>query len=289
MISWGVSWPSGKVLSTYGSPISLGFLRFAFVFITLIPILAGLKINMKVRREGFWLLLLSGVLLAVYNLLFLIGLKMGFAGAGAVVVTTLNPVMAYALGLVLDRRLPDRYETIGLVAGLVAGFFLLRLWTSYEEISAAGNLYFLGAACVWAVVSKLTSRARHYGTSISFSLWMYLITTLVIALITDFQDVGHMLASGDLRFWANMLLFSFIVTTLATTFFFFATTQMGAERASSFIFLVPAAAALSAWLFLDEQIQLHTIIGGLLGVFAVFQLNRVGKQGKIDKSMGKTA
>lgn len=278
MLSWGVSWPSGKVLSGYGSPISLGFLRFVFVFITLLPIMVVLRLDLKVARQGMGLLLISGILLAAYNLLFLQGLKVGFAGAGSVLLTTLNPVMAYALGLFLERRAPNRYEAFGLLAGLAAGFFLLKLWSSYQEIRAAGNLYFLAAAAVWAVLSKLTSSARHYGASISFSLWMYLITVGAIGLVTDFTDVGHMLTTGDLRFWANMVLFSFIVTTLATTFYFFATTQLGAERAGSFIFLVPAAGAFSAWLFLDEQIYSHTIIGGLLGIFAVYQLNRVGKQ-----------
>jgi drug/metabolite transporter (DMT)-like permease len=38
--------------------------------------------------------------------------------------------------------------------------------------------------------------------------------------------------------------------------------------------MVPLSAAFGSWLFLDEVIQLHTIIGGLLGIGAVYILNK---------------
>jgi len=75
-------------------------------------------------------------------------------------------------------------------------------------------------------------------------------------------------------FWLNLLFSSIGVTALATTVYFYTTTRMGAEKASSFIFLVPLGAALSAWLFIGEQILPHTAIGGLLGIVAVYVMNK---------------
>ena len=53
-----------------------------------------------------------------------------------------------------------------------------------------------------------------------------------------------------------------------------ATTVIGAERASTFIFLVPVSAILTSWFTLGEVIELHTIVGMLLGVSAVMLINK---------------
>jgi drug/metabolite transporter (DMT)-like permease len=60
----------------------------------------------------------------------------------------------------------------------------------------------------------------------------------------------------------------------------------GAEKASSFIFMVPLGAAVSAWLLLGEHIQIHTAIGGILGISAVYMINiRRKKQPKAVESI----
>ena len=84
----------------------------------------------------------------------------------------------------------------------------------------------------------------------------------------------HTIANADFRFWGNMFFSATITTALATTFYFAATSRIGASKASSFIFMVPFSAALGSFLFLGEVIEWHTIVGGLLGIAAVYILNR---------------
>ena len=79
---------------------------------------------------------------------------------------------------------------------------------------------------------------------------------------------------ADFRFWGNMFFSATITTALATTFYFAATSKIGASKASSFIFMVPFSAALGSFIFLGEIIEWHTIVGGLLGIAAVYILNR---------------
>jgi drug/metabolite transporter (DMT)-like permease len=88
--------------------------------------------------------------------------------------------MAYTLGIILKRSAPSRNEALGLLLGLVAGCILLKIWNSFHILVESGNLYFLLAAFSWAVMSKFTSRASSYGSSLSFSLWQYLITLLCL-------------------------------------------------------------------------------------------------------------
>ena len=144
-------------------------------------------------------------------------------------------------------------------------------------ILASGNVYFLLAAFTWAVMSKLTSKAGSYGSSLSFSLWQYIVTLLCLLPMMDVQELQAAIHIQDELFWINLIFSSAIVTSLATTVYFYATTRLGPEKASSYIFMVPLAAAVSSWLFLDEHILPHTIFGGMLGMLAVYIINKKGK------------
>jgi drug/metabolite transporter (DMT)-like permease len=88
------------------------------------------------------------------------------------------------------------------------------------------------------------------------------------------EEVLTLTASTELLFWGNLLFASIITTTLATTVYFFATAKIGAEKASSFIFTVPFSAALSSFLILGEKIEWPTIVGGFIGILAVWMINR---------------
>jgi drug/metabolite transporter (DMT)-like permease len=274
MTCWGISWTSGKILSGYGDPLTISFLRFAVTSASLLAILLFMKEKLTIAQEGFTDLVVASLLISVYTFLFFKGLTVGKAGAGGVLVTVLNPIIAYAIMLVLARRKPTRNESIGLVLGLFAGVVLLRLHSGYKDLLNAGNLFFLVAAFSWAVLSRFTARATRYGSSITFSFWLYTLSTVFMAIITGWIPAWKVMESGDVLFWGNMFFSATITTSLATTFYFMATARIGASKASSFIFMVPFSAAIGSWIFLNEAIELHTIIGGVLGIAAVYILNK---------------
>ncbi|MCF8449394.1 MAG: DMT family transporter [Taibaiella sp.] len=274
MFLWGLSWPSGKVLTGYCTVINFSVYRYILVVLTMVVLLLSLRISFRIRNKGIPALLISGVLLAAYSFFFFKGLKTGSAGAGGVLVTIMNPIMAYTIGLLLSKRLPSRNESIGLALGITAGCVLLKLWDNTAALLDSGNLYFLLAAFTWAVMSKFTAKGAQHGSSIGFSTWQYLITLLCLLPFTDFQEMNAAMSIKDKVFWLNLVFSSVIVTAGATTVYFYTTTRLGAEKASSFIFLVPLCAAISSWLLLGEHIMLHTMVGGVLGIAAVYIINK---------------
>lgn len=277
MFLWGLGWPSGKVLTHYSSVINFTVYRYSLVVATLLVLLPVLGFSFRVRKAGIPVFLLSGLLLAVYSYFFFQGLKNGAAGAGGVLVTIMNPIMAYAIGIILKRKVPAGNEVAGLVLGTIAGGVLLKVWSSGAAIMDSGNLYFFLAAFTWAVMSKFTAKGGQYGSSMGFSFWQYIVTLLCLVPFMNVPEMMAILQCRESVFWLNLLFSSIGVTALATTIYFYTTTRMGAEKASSFIFLVPLGAALSSWLFIGEHIQPHTAIGGLLGIAAVYVINKKPK------------
>ena len=274
MFCWGLSWASGKVLSGYGEILSIALVRFAITFTSLFLILLLIKEKLRVERKGWFDLIAAALCMALYNYFFFKGLFHGKPGAGGVLVTTLNPIISYAIMLLMTRRKPTRKETIGLLIGVVAGVILLRVWIDWKSIFASGNLYFVSATIIWAVLSLFTARGSRYGSPIAFSLWLYAIAFVAILTLSNADATKLLITQGDLYFWANMLFSAVITTTLATTFYFVATSKIGASKASSFIFLVPFSAALGSWFFLHEIPQWYTVVGGVLGIGAVYVINK---------------
>jgi len=273
MFLWGLSWPSNKVLTHYCTVVNFTVYRYIIVVISMSLVVFFLGAGFQIRKKAVPDFIISGLLLALYSFLFFQGLKNGAPGAGGVLVTTLNPIMAYMLNIFIKKKLPTRYEATGLVLGAIAGTVLLRLWENASLIDS-GNLYFLLAALTWAVMSKFTAKGSLHGSSVSFSLWQYIITLVCLLPVTNFTEMRAALHIRDAAFWLNLLFSSAIVTTMATTIYFYSTTRLGPEKASSFIFLVPLAAAVSSWAILGEKILLHTIIGGALGIAAVYFINK---------------
>lgn len=273
MICWGLSWTSGKILASYGPPENIAFLRFAITFISLLLPLGLTSLNLKVNKSGMLYLLGASVMLSLYSLLFFKGLKVGNAGAGGVLVTTLNPIITYLIVLAANKKKPVFYEILGLVAGLIACIVLLKIWKRQELFQNEGNLYFVLATISWSILSLLTAKAGKFGQPIVFSLWMYALCSLILCLFSNWSTSLELVKNGDLKFWINLLFSSTMTTAMATTYYFYATSKIGAAKASLYIFLVPLTAALGSWFFLGEVIQAHTVIGGFLGILAIYLIN----------------
>lgn len=277
MLCWGISWPVGKILSSYSDSITIAMLRFVLTFVSLLVLLLLIKENLSISRKGIWVLLAASVCMTFYSFFFLEGLAHGKAGAGGVLVTTLNPILTYTLTMIISLKTPSWKEGIGLMVGLIAGLVLLQIWQTGASLLDPGNLYFVCATVTWATLSKFTALSSRYGSPISFSLWMYGICSVLMYLFTKNEVTFELLQRSDFKFWINLFFSATITTSLATTFYFYATSKVGADKASSYIFMVPLSAAAGSWIILGEIPLWNTLLGGLLGIAAVYILQRKEK------------
>jgi drug/metabolite transporter (DMT)-like permease len=277
MVIWGIAWPSAKYLTQFGQVIDIAFTRFVFTAIGIFILLKLLKVPLVVSKKGVPLLLLGALLMAGYSLLFFGGVQKGMPGAGGVLVTTLTPIVSYTIAMLINKTKPKMFETIGLLLGLLAAVFLLHVWQGGAAILQSGNLFFICSCVVWALLSRITAIAQKYGSALAYTWWMYVICATILGLFANFTKVSTMLQQGNVLFWGNLIFNAVINTGIATTIFFFATTQMGSARTSSFIYIVPFAAAISSWIIFNEQIKWYTIVGGVIGLCAVWSLNYAKK------------
>lgn len=278
MAAWGASWTSAKVIAGMAQAEVLVFWRFFITFISFIPIVLWTKEQLRVDIKTLGMIFLSAVFLVFYNELFFAGLRLGLAGAGGVLVTTLSPMFTFILSAVFFRKPVGRKEIIGLLLGLVGGFIILDLGHFRgEELVKSGNLLFLLGALVWAALTVVSQKAQGKGVStFVYSFYLYGFASLFDLIIAVRYGVFDALQLSPL-FWWNIVYLSIFATTFATSIYFLGSKKLGADRTSVFMYLVPVFAVFVSWQLLGETPKVATLVGGLLAMIAVYLVNKKTK------------
>jgi drug/metabolite transporter (DMT)-like permease len=273
MIGWGGSWTSGKVASSLAQPEIIIFWRFLITVLSMVPLMVFQRESMRVSKKTFLWLLCAAVVLIAYNMFFLFGVRTGYAGAGGVLVTTLNPVMTLIWTSLFFRKRPWRLQILGLFLGLVGGAIILNIWKiSYQNLLDSGNAFFLLAPMSWSLLTVLSQKIQRQLSFTVFSFYVYAFATVIsfpLAYIHGLWPVSE----HAVLLWSNIVFLAIVATSFGATVYFLASSRLGSQKASSFTFLVPVIAVLISWLILDEKPLLTTIIGGALSITAVQLIN----------------
>lgn len=272
MTSWGASWVNAKVLSDYITAQELIFYRYLVTTATLIPVLIYMKQSFKIDIKTLGLAFVASIFLVVYSIFFFNGTKFGTAGLGGAFVTTLTPILTFVLLISFFGKKFVRNDIYALILGAIGVLTILNIWTfSLEQILIISNLYFIYASFAWSGLTITNSKLKTI-KPIMFTFYVYIFTTVIGFFITPFESGNIFLF--DSIFWINFFIISVVSTTFATSIYFIGISKLGANEASSFIFLVPFNAIFLSYIFLDEPIYITTVIGTILTITAVYILNR---------------
>ncbi|NOZ03726.1 MAG: DMT family transporter [FCB group bacterium] len=274
MLTWGLSWSNGKILAGYTSVPNLIFWRFTLTGLFFTPVVFGTRSRGSINRKGFIAALFGGLLIATYNIFFFLGTRRGLAGAGGVLVTTLNPILTFFLAAFVWRRAIRKKDILGLILGVTGGLIIMRIWhMDGSELFRSGNVFFLLCALSWAILTIIAESSRGHIGTLYFSLityWVAAILALPFAIHSGILEVFSL----NWIFWLNLFSVSAGAMAFGTTIYFLATKKLGSEKASAFIFAVPVSALFFARIFLDEKLSPPTLLGGLLAIVAVYLINR---------------
>ena len=278
MATWGLSWTNAKVLSDYGPSSVVVFWRFFFSSIAMIPVLWLTGNDFQVTRQGMKYIFPGAVFISLYNILFFVGTDRGSASMGGIIVPTFNPVITFIISVLLMKQVVYRKDIIGLLLGFAGGMIVLQVWTfSVEQMISNGNLFFICASVSWGIMSIISGRSHAHVSTLSFSFWVYTISTLIYLGATWNKDI-LLIFTYDWIFWVNMFFLSTGAMVFGTTVYFFGTTKLGPEKASAFIFTVPVTALFFSVLLIGERLEVTTMIGGIMTMTAVYLINKSHSQ-----------
>jgi drug/metabolite transporter (DMT)-like permease len=272
MLLWGGGWTALKIL-TYELPIDvIIFWRFFIMTLSFLPILYFFKKPLTLNAGSLKYIAGSSILNIAFMVSSFLGIKYGLAGAGSVIITTFSPIMTFLLVAIIFKSKLSTAQYFGLLLGIIGGYILLQL-NDFSLFLHGSNSYFLLCALLWAGVTLLSQHSQKHIHPVHYSFFISVVATIVTFFYAFHSDLMAVFSQGW-KFWTAMLYLAVLGQTVATTIFFVASGKLGSQKTSSFMFLVPFFALSSAWLILDEPIQLHIIIGGLVSMIAVYFINR---------------
>ncbi|MHC3993915.1 DMT family transporter [Thiomicrolovo sp. ZZH C-3] len=271
MVLWGIGWPALKVVTDTEVPVeTVTFLRFAIMAVSFLPILYWRRKPLRLNRRTLRFAVAAGALNVAFMYFAFWGVQTGSAGAGGVIITVASPILTALLALLVFRTRVTPPQLLGLGVGLFGGMLMLEVW--HADLLHSGNVFFIGSALVWAVLTLLGQQSHTEMEPIHFNFWLA-VFAVPIALVPALPAGLGTVPDQEWRFWTGLLFLAIMGQTVASTIFFVAAGKIGSARAGSYMFLVPLTALVASFLLLGERPSFWLVAGGAVSTAAVYFIN----------------
>jgi len=271
MISWAIAWTNAKIVSDYLSFYNLVFIRFVLGFLSILPFVLLKKITLP-KFSDYKFLIIPSLLFFFYNIAFFKGTHYGLAGKGAVLVTTLNPLITVIIMSFINKKILKK-EVLGIMLGVIGGIVIMDLYNEgFNKIFDSGNIYFLICALTWGTMTVTINYAQKIINPYMFICLCYLFVAIMTIPFINMNE--FYIAELDFKFYLNFFFVSIGAMSFGTSIYMYNTPILGPSKASVFIFSVPFIAIATANIFLNEPFTINIIIGGLLSLYAIYIVNK---------------
>jgi len=276
-ICFGGTWVAGEVAVAGLPPMTIASFRFIIASVLLYA-WARLQGHARRRITGRdipLILTLGASAIAVYNALFLYGLRLAPASDGAIIVPGFAPVFTTLLAWPVLRERIGAWTVGGFGVALIGLYLVIGPGGGEQSANRLlGDTYFfLGALCwgIYAVAGK-TATARF--TPVTSTLYATVAGTLMLIPFGLAERAWGALARAPLVSWLGVLYLASFGTVLAFVFFYEGVKRIGAGPSSAFAFLVPVIGVASSVILLDEHLAAGMVAGGVLVLFGLWLVQR---------------
>ena len=164
-------------------------------------------------------------------------------------------------------------EILGIFLGVLGWFIIMNIYNEgLNELLELGNIYFIICATTWGFMTVCINYAQKFIDPYMFIGLCYLFTMLISIPFINLGEIN--ISSLDFRFYFNFFFVSIGAMSFGTSIYMYSTPILGPSKASIFIFSVPLFAMGTAYIFLNEAFTINIILGGLLGLVAIYIVNR---------------
>ncbi len=273
MISWAMAWTNAHIVNQYiPSFYNLVFLRFFLGALSLLPIIIVKKNKLFFDINILKYVVSASILFLLYNISFFIATQSLNVGRGAVLVTTINPIITLIIMIIINRKIRKK-EIIGIFLGMIGGAIILDLFSKgIFNLFSQKNIYFIFCAVTWGIMTVVINYGQKIINPLSFIFLCYLFTTIFSLFLVDFSSFS--ILNWDLKFYLNFFLVSIGAMSFGTTVYMYSTSIIGPVKSSVFIFSVPFIAMGISSIFLNEIITINTILGAVLSLIAIYIVNK---------------
>tara|TARA_B100001250_G_C19784392_1_gene783415 strand:- start:1296 stop:1973 length:678 start_codon:yes stop_codon:yes gene_type:complete len=214
-----------------------------------------------------------------YQLLFMHGMSWTAAGDASLIIP-MNPVFTVILAVpMLGQKISARMS-VGLLIAM-SGVVVVVGWSPNSGIPIEhrilGDVMILFAALSWAATSNLTKIILSWESdysSLEIVVWYSVIGWALLSPWMISENWGLSVPEPSSAEWLTIAYLGVISTVLSYVLFARGIELIGPTAASSYVFLVPVFGVLGGWLLLDEEIGASMVLGFILILVGVTEVQR---------------
>ena len=263
-LCWSGNWTAGKLGVSQVPPFELSAIRFA---------LAGFLMLIIARVNGaslgltkLPLVIVAGAIgIFLFNALVFLALTITPASDGALIVSTINPVLTVLFASFIGERLMAN-KIIGLAIATAGTVVVIAGATglTFTGERLVGDLLLLGGAACWSVYAIVGAIITRHGSPLGVTAIACLAGAAMLFPL-GFLEHGYAdVPSWPLGAWLVMAYLVVFATSVGFVLFYWAVRRFGAGMASMISYLVPIFALLQAVTILGERPALLEIVGGAI-------------------------
>lgn len=251
---WGVNWPVMKTVLGVVEPWTFRSVLVVTGGVGSLLIALALGHSMRVPRPLWvpllWLVVFQGIL---WNAFSGFGIALVEAGRAAVLAFTM-PVWATALAvLVLGETVTPR-RLLGLALGMAGMGLLVLPALEALGNELLGTVLMLGAAISWAVATIIVKAYRWGVSPLVLAGWQFLLGAAVLVPVAFVLGEPSTLLDLDRRTGIGLLYSAFIPMIFCQAVFYAIVRRLPAALASMSTLMVPLIGVFTSALFLGERV-----------------------------------
>jgi RarD protein len=275
VIVWGLSFIATKNALVEVKPEVIVFIRQILGILFLAAVLLKRKRKFSINiREQKWIFILAGI--ACFHLWIQVtGLQWTTASHTGWIIG-ITPVFMVILGIIFFKEKISSLQTQGIIVAFLGLVILVSKGdlTSLDFIKNKGDVLIISSSVTWSIYSMVNKKVTFTLSPVLTTFYLFLIVAVIIAPFTinqnNISDVFRLSISG----WGSILFLGIFCSGIAYTLWAQALNEMSASRVGAFLYIEPFVTFFCAWLLLNEQITLITLISGLIIIGGVVLVNR---------------
>ena len=280
MVFWGSAFPTSKMLVLEVPPEVGAALRFGIGSMLMMAILFRRAAKPVPDRDVWARLALVGLVgVTGFNTLFFRGLSLAPSSDAGMIVPTMSPVFTAMAGMLFLGEPLRLARVAGLAVSLTGAVIFFGGVISHAGGQAGrvwGDVALLGAAGCWAASSILSRPLSVRIGAMPAASWTLFLGSVGLLAISAPKIAAVPFGALTGRFWVVLAYVVAFPTVIAYILWMEGIRTLGSGPTTSFMFLAPVFALLTAALLLGERPTPLQGAGGALMLCGVWLVNRPG-------------
>lgn len=277
-LGWGGAFVAGRAVVQTVDPLTVAFCRYAIATMLLLLLVWQIEGGLpKLRRSqlpGVLLLGLTGVF--GYNALFFLALEQVSASRASLVIKTNPAFIALGAAWFYQESL-SRQKFLGIGCALAGAAIVISrgdLAAVLGQGLTVGDLYLIGCIITWTLYSLMGKWVMRSLSPLAATTYACLVGTPLLLIPAIRAGLWQSLPQFSGLAWGSILYLGAFGTVLPFWWYYEGMLAVGAAKAAIYITFVPVVAVLAAGLLLGEPLTGVILVGGVLVVLGIWQVNR---------------